>query len=237
VYTGDFAEATFVSPCPAPNLVITNLELLTTEPISTHQQLDFSVTVENTGTVPVNNLFWIDLYADEVPVLGSPGIAWGAVSALSVGDSTTLTITLQSGFEVTGTYQIWALADSREQVSELDEEDNDHGPISVPVTVDGTPPETPAEGSGAIEGETWVSLAGFPLPHERAEVWCVNELGKVVASTTSDSNAQYMLNDLPAGTYTVMAETWIDGVRYFGSVPNIAVSEGETAVAIIIMYR
>ncbi|MCK4451759.1 MAG: hypothetical protein KAX26_14335, partial [Anaerolineae bacterium] len=37
--------ASFVSPCPAPNLVVTDLQLLTTGTISTYQPLDFSVTV------------------------------------------------------------------------------------------------------------------------------------------------------------------------------------------------
>ncbi len=228
-------EATFVSPCPAPNLVVSDLQLLTTEPISTYQPLDFQVTVENNGTRPVNNLFWVDLY-DETPVSGTSGIAWGAVSGLGVDESIPLTITFESGFEVTGTHQIWALADSQDQVSELDETDNDWGPATITVTQEGTEPTPPESGTGTIEGETWVSLAGYPVPQGRAEVWCVDEAGNEYGPVLSADDATYALTDLPAGTYTVMAETWIDGERYFGSVSDVEVAEEESATAVVVMY-
>ena len=232
---GVSAQATFISPCPAPNLDISALSLVTGGPISTYQPLDFSVTVRNVGTMPINNLFWVDLYAAE-PAPLTAGIAWGAASALDVGDSTTLTITFQGGFATTGTYQIWALADSWNQVSESSEEDNNYGPITVTVSEEGTPPTETITGTATIEGETWVSLSGFPVPHGRADVWCVDEQGNEVASTISDDDGRYTLSNLPAGTYTVLAETWIDGVRYSGSTNNVQVAEGETGVAIVIMY-
>lgn len=232
---GVSAEATFVSPCPAPNLVATDLALLTSGTISTYQPLDFSVTVHNAGTMPINNLFWVDLYAAE-PTPQTAGVAWGALSALDVGDSTTLTITLQSGFATTGTYQIWALADSWNQVSESSEGDNDYGPTTVIVSEEGTPPTEPITGTATIEGETWISLSGFPVPHGRADVWCVNEQGDRIASTISDDDGRYTLSNLPAGTYTVLAETWVDGVRYSGLTNNVQVGEGEAGVAIVIMY-
>jgi uncharacterized repeat protein (TIGR01451 family) len=228
-------SASFLSPCPAPNLVISDLSLVTTEPISTYQPLDFSVTVENAGTMPINNLFWIDLYSAE-PTPQTAGVGWGAVSALNVGGSTTLTITLQSGLATTGTHQIWSLADSWSQVSESEEGDNDYGPITVNVSQEGTQSTETLTGTATIEGETWVSLSGFPVPHGRADVWCVDEQGDEVASTVSDDEGRYTLSNLPAGTYTVLAEAWIDGIRYSGSTNNVQVSEGETGVAIVIMY-
>jgi hypothetical protein len=229
------AEATFVSPCPAPNLVVTDLELMNTEPISTYHPLDFQVTIENNGTRPVNNLFWVDLY-DETPISGTSGIAWGAVSGLGVNESIPLTITFESGFEVTGTHQIWALADSQDQVGELDETDNAWGPATITVTQEGTAPTPPESGTGTIEGETWVSLAGYPVPQGRAEVWCVDQDGNEYGSVLSADDATYALNDLPAGTYTVMAETWIDGERYFGSVSDVAIEDGGAAAAVVVMY-
>ncbi len=227
--------ASFVSPCPAPNLVVTDLRLLTTGTISTYQPLDFSVTVANTGTRPVNNLFWMDIYSAE-PTTQTTGVAWAAVSSLDAGDSITLTITLQSGFVTTGTHQIWALADSWNQVSELDEEDNDYGPIVVEVSEEGTPPPPPPTGTGSIVGETWVSLSGIPVPHGRANVWCVDWAGDVVASTASDDEGRYELTGLDPGTYTVISETWIDGALYSGTVADVEVVENETTVTIIIMY-
>lgn len=244
--------ATFLSPCPAPNLVITDLSLITptttitdtesptetetittTTIISTHQPLDFSVTVANTGSLPVNNLFWVDLYAAE-PTTQS--MAWGAVSSLGGNASTTITITLDSGFEVTGTYHLWAMVDPGDRVDELDETDNESGIISVTVSAEGTEPTEPVTGTATIQGETWVSLTGIPVPHGRASVWCRDLDGNLVASTTSDDNAQYTLPDLPAGTYTITGEAWIDGKRYSNTY-EITVADGETSTLFIIMYE
>ncbi|MDY6875405.1 MAG: TadE/TadG family type IV pilus assembly protein [Chloroflexota bacterium] len=225
----------FVSPCPAPNLVVTDLRLLTSGTISTYQPLDFGVTVVNIGTRPVNNLFWVDIYSTD-PTSQTTGAAWAAVSGLDAGDSIPLTITLQSGFDTIGAYQMWALADSWSQVSELDEEDNDYGPVVVEVSGEGTPPPPPPTGTGSIAGETWVSLTGIPVPHGRANVWCRDEDGDVVASTVSDDEGRYILPGLDPGTYTVISETWIDGARYSGTVASTVV-EGEITVTIIIMYE
>lgn len=230
-------EAIFLSPCPAPNLVITDLGLATTGVISTYLPLDFSVTVANDGTRRVNSMFWVDL-DDAEPVLEQAGIAWGAVSALGVGESTVITITVESGFATTGTHQVWGLADSWDDIFETDEDDNAFGPVAVEVTGVGTPPTPGLTGTATIEGETWVWLAGYPVPHARSKVWCVDaDTGLEVTSTYSDDYAEYALNNLPADTYWVMAETWIDGDRYYGLVPSpITISDGETRVAIVIMY-
>jgi uncharacterized repeat protein (TIGR01451 family) len=230
--------ATFVSPCPAPDLVVTDLGLATTGPISTYQELDFAVTVANTGTAPINSLFWVDLYATE-PTTQTSGMSWGALSGLGVGETASMTIRLQSGFVTTGTHQVWALADSWSQVSEQVETNNEAGPLEVDALLEGAPPTPPSSGDATIAGETWVSLAGYPVPHARARVWCVNEMEPEVevASTTSDDEAAYVLSDLPAGTYTVLAETWIDDERYSGSVSGVIAEDGEIAAAIVIMYR
>jgi uncharacterized repeat protein (TIGR01451 family) len=227
---------TFSCPCPAPNLVVTDLRLLTTVPISTYQPLDFSATVKNNGLRPVNTLFWVDLYAVE-PSPQATGIAWAAVSGLGTGDSTTLTLTLRNGFGMTGTYPIWAFADSWRQVSELDEQDNSRGPVTVVVSEEGVPPTSPLSGTGRIVGETWVAMTGIPVPHGRTHVRCVDGEGNVVAATTSDNVAQYTLTNLEPGTYTVIGESWIDGVRYSGIVPHVEVAEDEIVVVIVIMYR
>ena len=128
--------ASFLSPCPAPNLVITELDLLSTEPLSTYQPLAFSVVVENTGSRPANSMFWVDLYSSQ-PTTQSTGIAWAAASGLGTGDSIRLTIPIHQGFEVTGTYPIWTLADSRYQIVETKEEDNGYGPLPVEIVGEG----------------------------------------------------------------------------------------------------
>ena len=86
-------------------------------------------------------------------------------------------------------------------------------------------------------GETWVSLTGIPVPHGRTAVHCLDGAGNVVASTNSDNAAKYTLPTLPAGTYTVIGETWIDGVRYSRTLDGIVVNENESTVLLIILYR
>jgi uncharacterized repeat protein (TIGR01451 family) len=230
------AQATFVSPCPAPNLVIADLSLVTTEPISTYQPVDFSVTVENSGTRPVNSMFWVDLYAAD-PVTQTTGVTWAAVNGLDDGDSTVITITLQGGFTTTDTHQIWAFVDSLYQVRELDEDDNGYGPISATVSLVGTPPPTlpVTTTAGSIAGETWVSLTGVPVPHGRANV-SLYDGDTLIAATVSDNSAYYEFVAVPVGTYTVIGETWINGVRYSNTY-EVDVLEGETTVRFIIMYR
>jgi hypothetical protein len=228
--------ASFVSPCPAPNLVVTDLRLLTSGPIATYQPLAFSVAVENVGSRSVNSMFWVDLYSSQ-PTTIATGIAWAAASGLGVGDSITLTVPLQAGFEMTVTYPIWALADSRYQVAESDEGDNDYGPLSVDVVAEGEPPLPPLAGTGRILGGTWVSMTGIPVPHGRTYVRCFDEVGRLVAATTSDYMAKYEIPNLPAGTYTLSGETWIDGVRYARTLDGVVVNEDTTTVALIILYR
>ncbi|MEE8392357.1 MAG: thrombospondin type 3 repeat-containing protein, partial [Anaerolineae bacterium] len=259
--TGE-ATATFVSPCPSPNLVVTSLSLITTtktitftqvvtdaggitttvvvtsttDAFFTHEAVNLRVVVENIGTRPVNSLFWADLYSSD-PASGTTGIAWAAVNGLNTGASVPLTITIQSGFTTTGTHSIWAFADSWYQVSELDETDNDYGPTTVNVSEEGTPPpEAPVSSTvGTIAGETWVSLTGIPVPHGRATVY-VYQGDTLIASTVSDASAQYEFTDLPVGTYTVIGETWINGFRYSNSY-EVDVLDGETTVRFIIMYK
>jgi hypothetical protein len=60
-----------------------------------------------------------------------------------------------------------------------------------------------------------------------------------IASTFSDENAQYVLSNLPAGNYLVMAEAWVDDTRYFGiaTLTEIELTEGEVEMASIVMTR
>jgi len=231
-------SATFICPCPAPNLVVTDLTLLSTGTISTYQPLDFQVTVANIGTEPVNRLFWVDLLAAE-PVTRS--VVWTAVSGLEAGTSRPLTVTLQSGFPTTGTYHISAFVDSWHQVLETNEEDNEGGPITVDVTDAGEEPPSPITGTGSIAGETWVSLTGIPVPHGRTDVYVYTgatlDDAQLVASTVSDDEGIYEVTGLPAGSYIVVGETWIDSVRYSRTYYNVTVYDDQTTVLIIIMYE
>jgi uncharacterized repeat protein (TIGR01451 family) len=229
---------TFIAPCPSPNLVVTDLELLTTGVISTYQPLTFQMLVANVGARPVNRLFWTDLYGSGTH---TDTLGWAAVSSLPAGDSIPLTVTVQNGLPTTGTYSVWALADSFHQVGESIEDDNASSPITVDVAGLGEPPTSPLTGTGTIIGETWVSLAGVPVPQGRTDVSVYRGTtmadAELIATTVSKDNAEYQITGLPADTYIVVGETWIDGVRYSRTYTNVVVNEDDTAVLIIIMYK
>lgn len=233
-----YASLPFLSPCPSSNLVVRDLTLVTTDVISTYQPVVFQATIANVGALPVNRMFWTDLRAAE-PYTKS--WSWGAVSSLAAGASMPLTITIQDGFPVTGTYHVWALVDSWNQVAESVETDNQSNEITVTISDSGAAPTTTLEGTGTIIGETWVSLGGVPVPHGRTSVSVYRgatlDDAELVATTISGEDAQYSVSGLEAGTYIVAGETWIDGVRYSRTYMDVVVYEDDTTVLAIILYR
>jgi len=80
-------------------------------------------------------------------------------------------------------------------------------------------------------------MTGIPVPHGRSYVRCFDEAGRLVVSTTSDDAAKYEIANLLAGTYTLIGETWIDGVRYSRTLDNVMVNDHGVIVRLIIMYR
>jgi hypothetical protein len=232
---GALVEIPFVVPCPAPNLVVDRVSLASTPPFSTYQRLDFVVQVRNNGSMPASSLFWTDIFEEYPATPPTAGFGWGAISALGVNASKRITITRH--FETTGTYGIWALADSAAQVREMYEEDNT-GSMTSTFVISQTGASSVISGTERIVGATWVSLTGVPVPQGRAEVWCVDEgTGQVVLTTYSNANAQYMLDGIRAGLYTVVAQVWIDGIRFYGMRTGVVVTAGAVSNALVIMYR
>ena len=230
------AEAPFLSPCPAPNLVVTNLSLITGAPISTYQSLAFLVEVANTGVNPANNLFWVDL-SSTVPMTG----AWAAVSTLGVGETTLVTVPFESGFLATGPYPITATVDSMHQVTELLEDDNQFGGLEVTVTAEGTPPPLPPVPPivGYLTGETWITLSGPAVPHGRAlvEVREGDAFGALVASLYSGADGGFGPVALaPGSDYAILARVWMDGTLYTGTLGGVEVLESDTTTVIIVMH-
>jgi hypothetical protein len=227
----EWAEATYASPCPAPNLIVTNVELQTTPPISTYMPIEFHVTVANSGTMPVNSLFWVDIYEPNLPAVGDsvPGIAWGAVGNLAPGDETTAIVKYTSGFTATGDHYVHARADSLSTVSETDEDDNDFTDFLVSVTGTGTQPG-PAPGHGRIYGVVYNGESGAPAA--RAHVWCRNldvTTDTIAAETYTEQNGFFILPDLLPGTYQIYGDTWIGGDHYYGILPSkITIMADET---------
>ncbi|MBN1955203.1 MAG: pilus assembly protein [Anaerolineae bacterium] len=234
------ASTVFTAPCVlhGPNLVIDNLSLLTSPPISTYQDLQFEVTVSNIGDEAANNLFWVDLYYDEEPPTAAPSAAWSAIGSLAAGASVNLTID-GPGLMLTGTHLVYAFADTWDQVVETDEADNVGGPLPVDVGAEGptpTPTATPPGDTGAIEGITFLLREGNATPLARAYVYCYDG-GTLIASTISDETGNYRMEGIPAGTdYTVMAEAFIDGVLYSDSSYPVEVTAGGTSYVSLFLH-
>jgi hypothetical protein len=215
---------------------VTNVELQTTLPISTYHPVEFRVTVANTGTLPVNSLFWVDLYEPTLPVIGSPesGFAWGAVSNLAPGASIDVTINYVNGFETTGDHTIHARVDSMATVDETDEGDNDYTDFVVPVTLTGTPPG-PSSGNGQIEG--YVLNAASGAGADRARVWCVDDTtGAFIAETYADPEGAFVLTELPPGTYLLHAQRWIGSDYYYGALPTPIIIVGDDTIGPVIFF-
>ena len=230
----------FIVPCPAPNLALSNLRVLTPGPYLTYMPIDLQVTVSNIGTRPVNRLFWVDVFADQPE---RRAVAWAAVSTLGVGASRPLTLTIPGGLEELGTYELQGQADSWEQVAEINENDNDSNTVTVDVTQTGSPATGALTGTATIAGDTWVSLTGIPVPHGRAMVKVYargedpEEPPELITTTISDEEGGYSIARLPAGSYIVIGETWIDGIRFSRTYSSVEVEEGQTVVLVIIMYE
>ena len=211
-----------------------------TRTISTYDPLTFTVAVRNIGAAAVNSLFWVDLYVD--PAVRPPlpddlsnevGVAWAAVSSLAQNEAISLTLNYVEGFEMVGDHTTYALADSWTQIAESDELDNVGGSQTVTVSQQGIPPTptpTPTPGgtdTAAISGSTWLYVNGDVVPQGRVNIYLYDGSG-LIAETLSDQDGDYWLTDVPAGNYTMIGETYIDGVLYSDIVLNVVAESGQT---------
>jgi Flp pilus assembly protein TadG len=238
---------TYVVPCPItptptpsyPNLVIESVALENTGTLSSYEPLTFTVSVRNIGAAAVNNLFWVDLYVD--PVIEPPtasslaeegSVAWAAVSSLAQNETISLTLEYLDGISTVGDHTAYALADTWQQVVESNEEDNVGGPLAITIAQAGTPPTptpTPDSGGetpGAISGSTWLLINADAVPQGRVDVYLDNGV-EVIAETLSDQDGNYLFENVPPGTYTVIGETVIDGQLYTGYESNVVVQSGQ----------
>jgi hypothetical protein len=145
----------------------------------------------------------------------------------------TLTLNLPDGLDVTGVHTSYVMADTWDQVAEDNELDNVGGPLTFTVSLEQAPPTptptpTPAPlEDGAISGSTWLYLNGDIVPQGRVNVYCYS--GSVlVAETISDQDGNYLLQDVPPGTYTVIGESVINDVLYTDIAVNVVVNSGAT---------
>jgi hypothetical protein len=233
-----------------PDLVITHFSAEPTGVISVTDPITFTVVVANNGELAAGNLFWVDLYDtwDTVtPTLdtlrGMASFQWRGVSYLGAGESITLTIPHDYGFSDAGYHQIYAWADSYEQIVESNETNNVSGPISVPVSSEGVvptpiPTDTPIPPtSGSISGVTLIWDGSYLVPIGRANVTLMQG-STIVADTISDAeNGTYRFDGVEPGTYAVLGEAVIDGLLYYDVVSGVEVVAGVETTDVDLILR
>jgi len=230
------------TPVAIPDLVF-SAGLSTTPPsgaINAGQPVVVNTTIRNQGGSAANSLFWVDLYADTEPEIGTSGIAWQAISGLAAGTSTSLS--LEYVFTTPGTYTLTAMVDSYNDIAEGNETNNVSTPLVVIVgsaptatpAASATATLTPTAGStsttivpGAISGWTWIYYDGnWTVPTGRVEVY-VYKGSTLISSTLADEAGFYRLANIAADTnYTVVGETNVDGRLYQDAITGVNVAGG-----------
>ena len=232
------------TPVRKPDLKISALSIQGTE-IVTGTTYFINTTVFNDSTGPCNNTFWTDVYLrtePTPPAFRDDGFDYQALSYL--GPNSTKDMQFAHTFPVTGTYYLYALADTYENVTEISETNNVRGPVQVIVDPNPSPPaptptatpgpdcESDPPAGGSVAGTVWVFIGEqLVVPTERVslELW---KDGLMVATTESGLDGRYPVEDLPwcvsAGTgYTVYGLVIIDGVIYSGLQTGIQVVLGQ----------
>jgi hypothetical protein len=119
------------------------------------------------------------------------------------------------------------------QVVEGNELDNVGGPLTFTVSLEGptpTPTSTPVPAppeAGALSGSTWLYEGSEIAPQARVNVYWYHD-DTLIAETVSDEQGNYLVPDLPSGTYTVVGEFTVDGVLYSDVAWDVVVTGGET---------
>lgn len=240
----DDAEITFVSPCAEPDLVITDLSLLSEEPLGTYEKIDLNVTVKNQGGADVPSLFWVDLYADTAPSNEAVSVDYVAVNGLPAGASISFTMWHDVGFAITGTHTFAALVDTWDQIMEIEELNNASETLTVTVAVTNpvpTPTPTPAvtPGQATIEGITY--LEG--VPHSLVNVYVYDLEGRLIWSgksqTVQDEEGNIIEGfyeaQLPPGSYTAEGVMRMADDLYVGETAVNDLTDGEVRQGVSIL--
>lgn len=238
----DMPTVLLTVPCPKPDLVIGNLQLLSPLPLTSYEPVMFSAVITNVGQVDAVTQFFVSLYIDPpAPVPDATHIpaAYRAtifgVSGLQVNQTRVVTLTAAAGFPGVGDFSLYAVADSDPGptgiIGERHETNNIAGPLVVTVTEEGEapePPPGPGDESGSLVGITWVPQPGLgdvQQPYTPVQVY--NASGILIAQTESNRNGIYFFDNLPVGIHTVVACITLDGLQYFASVPGINILEDQ----------
>jgi hypothetical protein len=194
-----------------------------------------TVGIRNVGNTDVSSLFWVDLYADPTGVLTTLGsIDYVAVNAIAAGSTVSFTMYVPNGFKEVGNHTLQAKVDTWDQILEADETNNISALLPVTVTVSNPAPvPTPTPYGtlpppGNIQGVTYLNT----LPQSNVAVYVFAADGRMVGSARSDADGNYVITNVPAGTYTVVGELRLVDTLYYGQVTLVNVTAGQTTTGV-----
>jgi uncharacterized repeat protein (TIGR01451 family) len=235
------AEAVFTIPCPAPDLTIGDLELVSPLPLTTYEPVVFRAVITNIGTLPAVSQFFVGLYANPDPdptpdmthIPADYRLAVVGINGLAVGESTVVTLTALNGLTSTGPHKIYAVVDSDPGptgiINERFETNNIVGPLEIVVENEGTPPDDPippGDETGYLIGTAYIEdSGGQQLPQAMVLVRATHLASGAFYEFYTTSEGVYGFGDLPVGTYTVTG-CFIEGnTEYFASESGVMISE------------
>jgi uncharacterized repeat protein (TIGR01451 family) len=236
-------------PCPKPDLVISNLQLGSSTPITSYTPITFTAVVANVGDIAAVNQFYVSLYLNPpTPAVGATFIpetyrmtgAVVGISGLQRNESRLVTITAIAGLPNHTTtpiepHRIYAVVDSDPSptglINERNETNNIAGPLQVTVDFEGEappPPPEPGDEIGELRGTAYTEQPGLGLVQQPfTPVYVYNESNILIDYMISAQSGFYRFPTLPVGVYNVAACISLDGLEYFVLIPGIPLAAND----------
>jgi uncharacterized repeat protein (TIGR01451 family) len=247
------AEAVFTIPCPAPDLTIGDLELVSPLPLTTYEPVVFRAVITNIGTLPAVSQFFVGLYANPDPeptpdmthIPADYRLAVVGINGLGVGESTVVTLTALNGLPTTGPHKIYAVVDSDPGpigiINERFETNNIVGPLEIVVENEGTPPEDPippGDETGFLRGTAYKEdVGGQQLPQAMVLIRATHFASGATYENYTNIEGNYLFSDLPVGTYTVTGCFIEGGIEFFGLATGVIINEGAVTTQSILVEQ
>jgi uncharacterized repeat protein (TIGR01451 family) len=240
------ATAAFAVPCPAPNLVISELQLDGSEPVTAGEPVTFRATLENTGNRSALSQFFVGLYFDPSPepdattthLPEAQRVELVAISGLAQGAARTVTITAESGFDGDGMRDVYLVVDSDPGptgvIIEQIETDNISPLLQVEVSPGSPPGPDPSptpdpDPPGSLVGQAFlIALGGQLVPQPGVKVKAYEaDSGLLSRITYTDFDGSYVMDLMGQGSYVLAACIIIDGQSYGYTAASVIIDSGE----------
>jgi hypothetical protein len=231
-----------VIPCPPtptptttatplrPDLVITDFSVSPDTGITAYVPVTFTLDIRNDGVGDALSLFWVDLYdlpaGSDPPEAGQSlgDAAWTAVSSLGTGD--TRTVILHYAFTESGDREVYGYVDTRQNVDEMDEDNNAWGPQNLNITAGPPPTYTlaidPVCSAEGVSTTITVSGEGWPVG-ETIQVQYDGHTKSSVTTSGPSWSTDITISDPTSETKAMVhnISAIIEGTSYFRSKPYV----------------